>query len=635
MKISIDSNYLKDEQGRVLLFRGVNLSGSSKLPFGKASHLAGAAPKISFIGRPFPLADADEHFDRLRTWGFNLIRLVVTWEAIEHAGPSCYDESYLEYLHTVVQKASDYDFSLYIDPHQDVWSRFSGGDGAPAWTLEMVGFELDNLSVTGAATLHAIHGNPFPHMIWGTNYGKLASATMFTLFWGSEDFAPKTNIAGESAKCFLQRHYIAAFKHLAKILCDVPQVLGYGIMNEPSPGFIGMDNLNQKAHALLLRGHSPSAFESMRLGAGFSEQVEVWELGWRGLQLKHLDILNREQVRAWQQSKLPVWQDNGVWSHQQGQSKLLNPQHFAYVKGSKVNFYRDYYLPFAKNYIANLREVHPEAYFFVEGIPADLTFYWQGDEPIIHAPHWYDVATLVRKRYSSWLSYDIQRERFILGKKRINKRFIEQVATLKKLTRERLNNVPMLIGEVGVPMDMHSKHAYRSGDFSKQVQALDHSLRIMEQNLVGYILWNYTPDNCHEYGDLWNGEDFSIFSPDDVSLTQLSTNKLAQKEKWQEIYSGGRALEAAIRPHAFKIAGVPTIIHFDLKRRRFELHFTNNDNVCAPSVIFVPQLHYPEGYEVRLSDGYICKLESKQQLLYYHTTAQKTHWLHLFPIESK
>jgi hypothetical protein len=43
--------------------------------------------KLSFVGRPFPLSEADEHFGRLRRWGFNFLRWNVAWEALEHEGP--------------------------------------------------------------------------------------------------------------------------------------------------------------------------------------------------------------------------------------------------------------------------------------------------------------------------------------------------------------------------------------------------------------------------------------------------------------------------------------------------------------------------------------------------------------------
>ena len=90
----IDGKYIKDEDGRVLFLRGVNLSGGSKLPFDPymPTHKSATSEfydhrNVSFIGRPFPLEEADQHFARLKRWGFLFCRFLVTWEALEHAGP--------------------------------------------------------------------------------------------------------------------------------------------------------------------------------------------------------------------------------------------------------------------------------------------------------------------------------------------------------------------------------------------------------------------------------------------------------------------------------------------------------------------------------------------------------------------
>ena len=87
-----DGIWFKDESGRTLLLRGANLGGSSKVPTrpNGATYLREGFfdhRDVLFVGRPFPLDEADEHFGRLRAWGLTFLRLLTTWEAIEHAGP--------------------------------------------------------------------------------------------------------------------------------------------------------------------------------------------------------------------------------------------------------------------------------------------------------------------------------------------------------------------------------------------------------------------------------------------------------------------------------------------------------------------------------------------------------------------
>jgi hypothetical protein len=313
--IKTDGIWFKDEHNRTLLLRGVNLGGSSKVPFpGGATYIREGFFEhhgVSFVGHPVPLEESDEHFRRLKSWGLTFLRFLVTWEAIEHGGPGQYDEAYLDYLRAVVRVAGKHGLTLFIDSHQDVWSRFTGGDGAPGWTLEAVGFDMTCFAETGAAIVHQTHGDPFPRMIWPTNNHKLAAATMWTLFFGGNDFAPETKIDGEPAQEYLQRHYIAAIRQVAERLADFEYVLGYDTLNEPAAGYIGLSTLEAALWRLKI-GPTPTPFQSMLLGAGIPQEVDVYELKATGPKKVGTRMMNPDGLSAWREGFEPIWKQHGV-----------------------------------------------------------------------------------------------------------------------------------------------------------------------------------------------------------------------------------------------------------------------------------------------------------------------------------
>ncbi|MDY6875987.1 MAG: cellulase family glycosylhydrolase [Chloroflexota bacterium] len=624
----IDGMWFKDEHGRTLILRGVNLGGSTKVPLrpnGATHVLEGFYDhrNVSFVGRPFPLEEADEHFSRLRAWGFTFLRFLITWEAVEHAGPGIYDEEYLDYLYQVVRKAGEYGIDLFIDPHQDVWGRLSGGDGAPGWTFEVVGMDATHFSKAGAAIVHCIHGESFPRMIWPTNYTKLAAATMFTLFFGGNDFAPRTIVDGEPVQKLLQRHYINAIKQVALRLKGLSNVVGYDTLNEPSPGLIGWTDLNSSGGMLRL-GESPTPFQAMLLGAGFPQEVEVWSMRLTGPKLRGRRLANPDGVRVWREGYDCIWKENGVWGLDvNGAPCLLRPHHFVQVGNRSVDFANDYLRPFANRYARAIRSVDPDAIIFVEGAPGESPPDWRPEDvpKVVHGAHWYDGVTLFTKNFVPFLGVDFHTHRLIFGRRRVQRSFVEQLAHIKNWADERMGTIPTLIGEFGIPFDMRDKRAYRTSDFSLQTKAMDASFRAMEANLLNCTLWNYTADNDNRWGDQWNDEDLSIFSRD-------------QQADPGDVNSGGRALEAVVRPYARKVAGEPLRMHFDLSSRTFEFEFRHDPSVRAATEVFVPNYQYPEGYAVGLSDGTYKIDRESQTLTVQHTPDRETHTIRVWPAAS-
>lgn len=623
MRIHPDGPWLKDDHGRTLILRGVNLGGSSKVPATPdgATHNGDGFFEhrgVSFVGRPFPLAEADEHFARLRAWGLTFLRLLVTWEAVEHAGPGQYDEVYLDYLEAVVAKAGEHGMTIFVDPHQDVWSRFAGGDGAPGWSFEAAGLDIRHFQATGAAIVHATHGDPFPRMIWPTNGWKLAAATMFTLFFGGDDFAPATLVDGEPIQGYLQRHFIGAMRQVAARLARFSHVVGYEPMNEPMAGYIGNRELHCPAGPLTQQ-ERPSPFQSMLLGAGIPQEVELWDSSLRPRRVGSR-VVNPHGLSAWLPGRGCLWQANGVWGRDSdGHIRLLRPHHFCYVRGRFVDFSRDYWRPFCNRFAAAIREVHPGALLFVEPPFGELGPPWGPDDArdIVYAPHWYDLVTLYTKRYIPGLAVDLTRQGPVFGLGPVRRHFTAELMAHRLHGAERMG-APTVFGEFGIPFDMYNKRAFRTGDFGLPERAMARSFRAMDDALASATLWNYTADNSNARGDLWNDEDLSIYSRD-------------QRSDSGDLSSGGRALRAAVRPYAMATAGEPLHMEFSYRSRQFALRFRHDPASTAPTEIFLPRLQYPLGCRVAVSDGvYELDLEG-QRLVYRHSAARKEHEVRVGP----
>ncbi len=613
-----------DEHGRVVVLRGVNLSGSSKVPIGLPTRVREGFfdhRHVSFVGRPFPIEEADEHFARLREWGLTFVRFLVTWEAIEHAGPGQYDAAYLDYLVQVIEKARQHHIRLFIDPHQDVWGRLSGGDGAPGWTYEAVGFNPQNFTETGAAIVHCLHGEPLPRMIWPSNYSKLAAATMFTLFFGGNAFAPQIKIDGEPAQDYLQRHYLDALKQVAQRVKDLPNVVGFDSFNEPSTGYIGMKDLAQPMN-ILRTDAAPTPFESMLLGAGFSRPIDVYEMTLLGPRQRGQRLINPQGVSAWQDNCECIWKQHGVWEvAANGTPRLLKPDYFSRLNGRPVDPTDDFIRPFIRRYAREIRSAMPHAVIFAENVTLENSLRWTADDApnVANAAHWYDVLTLYFKDHISFFSIDPITRRLALGAQRVRRLFTEQLRDIRHWGIHAMNESPTVIGEFGVPFDLKKKHAYRTGDFGPQTRALDSYLDAMDANLLNWTLWNYTPDNDNRWGDQWNDEDLSIFSRD-------------QQTNPQDINSGGRALVAVVRPYARAIAGEPLHMKFDRKSHHFEFEFRHHAEVTSPTEIFVPNYQYPQGYHVDVSDGAYDADRAAQLLIYRHSHDRAVHHVRVTPV---
>ncbi|HSN27041.1 MAG TPA: cellulase family glycosylhydrolase [Kofleriaceae bacterium] len=179
----VDGDALRDPDGRAVILRGMNVSGTQK----SAPYLDGKTA-------------AD--YARIRTdWGMNGIRFVMTWSAVEPQEGQ-YDDAYLDMVAERMQWAADAGLTVVLDMHEDVYGEGFGFDGAPRWTCDEARY----------------------------------AAFTPTQPWFLGNFDPNVEACVDG---FYETHtkaFAAAWAHVAKRLAASPAVIGFDVLNEPGWG---------------------------------------------------------------------------------------------------------------------------------------------------------------------------------------------------------------------------------------------------------------------------------------------------------------------------------------------------------------------------------------------------------------
>lgn len=569
----IKNNRICDEEGRTIIPRGCNIGGSSKVP------VADMQGQITYVGKPFPLEEAEERFAELKSWGLFFNRLVIPWEALEHEGPGIYDEAYLAYLRKISLAAQKYGVYLWIDPHQDVWGRAAGGDGAPAWTLEALGIDTSCLEASGATLPHAEIAPPDrrPLMTWPAGYNRYAAATMFTLFFAGNVYAPSARLdsgitggnGAETAQDWLQQRYIEAFAHCKRRLKNCAAIAGWGTMNEPHPGFIGYTNLNNLENNMVAIGAMPGAFAAMAAASGYSVEVPLYSTGITGVRKKGSALLNPQGVSIFKEGFTCPWKSAGVWDDGTEVPRLLKPEYFARYNGRNVRFSEDFLAPFMARYIKRLSEAGEKCFFFIEGVPSslgtgsDAALVQQGST--VNGFHWYDGPTLFLRKWRPWFNFNIKTNKIVLGKKAVAALFREQIAA------HILPDMPNMLGEFGVPFDLFKGRAFSKGNYSAHEEALGMYYDALDELLLGACIWAYSADNTFRFGDSWNNEDFSIVT------TGVEKGLLRP-----------RALGGWLRPYPLATSGYPLLFKWNRKKKTLYYRYCTDPQIQAPTALFIP-----------------------------------------------
>ena len=132
IQVDPDTQHFIDEYGRVRIFHGVNVV--YKIP----PYL----PNLTTFDPQNSLNDED--LSNLHHWGFNVVRFYASWMGVNPTSESEIDRTYLSQLSKAVEMMERKGIYTLLDCHQDIFSRYFCGEGAPDWITKKLGDTVVN-----------------------------------------------------------------------------------------------------------------------------------------------------------------------------------------------------------------------------------------------------------------------------------------------------------------------------------------------------------------------------------------------------------------------------------------------------------------------------------------------------------
>ena len=643
-RLHTEKTYFKDQRGRYFYFHGVNVSGSTKFP--------ATDDPISYIGKPFPLDEADKNFAKLRDLGFTAIRLLVIWEAVEPEERGVYDQAYLDYLEQIVAKANEYGIYCLIDFHQDLFSRWMQkkyndqagswylidpdlitpasaeplnniirGDGAPRWAVQLCLPDKDVYSpewgLPRSMASDPKNTSDLLPIFWGVNaFISVDISRCFLTFLAGRDVYPNYMIDGQNIQDYLQDAYAGAWKQVAMRLRDYPNVIGYDIINEP----LGL-HIVFLLYALLAQLDTGGELTPQQVEDGLDQVID----GLLALNVP-LSYVERMEELLRDFERLPVsWQDIEDAGIPVGPASTspFTPDLDAALSVN-TNFNRRFLQPFYSKIGKAIQEVDPDAILFLEpslgaddqsGILGMVYFapmLWpDGLNQIAYAPHFYTDVYPIMGVNADPREFTQDEVAF--------RDYTEGILDAIDLAAFGLGNPPVVLGEFGTYWNFGGFEQSDAEDFVVSATIVDNYYEVLDEHLIQRSLWCYSPENTPEDGEGWNKEDFSILDPDEEPRGYDAYSRVIPR------FTSGRLLEYHYNsPLAYyePRPGVPTPV------REFTMTMAGLES-SAPTEIVVPPVEFPDGFYVYISSGR-CDWDNERNILYWYPSDDDPDTEHQF-----